>query len=349
MNGYPKTLLFALVLGALLYLPGPVKVHAAQQPKPKPQAQQQQAEEDPGYTEEEYDTYDKAAKEADSAKRIDALVAFMEKYPKSKLMSYIDASYQTTLFELQKGQNWAKLLSASEMWLKTHPDDLQAVSYAADAAEKSGNDKQYLDYAQKLYAAKPVAQLAASIQATYKKIGDNANYEVWTEKLMTLPEYAGDYGLRFVFVQKYDKEKNLTKAAEYARLTLKSLDAAKKPDNKSDADWHKEANTVRRVCYTVVGMDAYDKEKWADAISALHSAAKVDPTDTSWYYIGMCEWKQKKIEDAMISFAKAELLKGDMRAQSKDKLETLYKSLHNDTLIGVDKVYKKAQDEAAAK
>ena len=348
MTGYHKTFAFALLLGVICYFPGPGKIQAqTPQQKPKPKVEQP-AEQEPPYTEEEYDAMDKAIKEPDAAKRVDLLLAFIEKYPKSELMKNIDSYYVSTMFELDKSGNYAKLLPAAEAWLKLHSNDLQAIVYVATASEKLGNDQKYLEYAQKIYAEKQDPRLAASIQATYKKIGNQAKYEEWTEKLFTFPDYAGDYGLRYVFVEKYDREKNPTKAAEYAHLTLKSLDAAKKPDNKSDAEWRTETTAVRKACWMVIAMNDYEKKKWENAVTALENVLKTDcKFDKAYYYIGQCLWQQGKIDDAMLYFAMTELCKSDMAAQAKEKLETLFKPLHNNTTIGIDKQYKKATDELA--
>jgi hypothetical protein len=352
MTGYLKKILFALVLGAICYITGPGRIFAQtpqQKPKPKQQVQQP-AETDQEYSEEEYDAYEKATKETDAAKRIDMLLAFIEKWPKSKLMNYIDTSYQTTMYELNNSKNFAKLLPAAEAWLKLHPTDITAMGYAASAAEGTGNDQKYLDYAQKIYAEKPVPALAASIQATYKKTGNQAKFEEWTEKLMTLPEYAGEYKLRWVFVEKYDKEKNTAKAAEYAQLTLKSLDAAKKPESQSQTEWNTETATVRKACEMTLALNAYEKKRWSEAVKYFEAAAKLDPnSDEAYYYIGQCLWHNEKIEEAIQYFAMAELCKGNMAKKAKEQVETLYKPLHNQTTIGIDKVYKKASDELAAR
>ena len=43
----------------------------------------------------------------------------------------------------------------------------------------------------------------------------------------------------------------------------------------------------------------------------------------------------------------AELMGGDQSPKAKARLELLYKALHNDTLIGIDKVYRKAKEALA--
>ena len=46
-------------------------------------------------------------------------------------------------------------------------------------------------------------------------------------------------------------------------------------------------------------------------------------------------------------FARAEKQGGDLAGQAKEKVEQLYKALHNNTLIGIEKVYRKANEEPA--
>jgi hypothetical protein len=294
--------------------------------------------------EDEYTDYQQATQERDPATRFDLLINFSEKYPESRYAPNIDSAYQKTMFDLRESKQYEKLLAASQRWLKTHADDLQAVGFAAESCEKLGKSTMYLEYALKLYGSKPVPQLAASIQSTYKAIGDDANYISWTEKLISYPEYAGDYGLRYLLVERYANANNMPKAVEYANQTLKVLDSAEKPDSKSEVDWRKELSIIRRACYTLLGMDAYEREEWTDAIRAFRAAAIADQNAYSWYYIGLSEWRLSQIEEAMVSFAKAELLGGELQVEAKERLEKLYRSLHNNTTVGIDKVYKKAKE-----
>src|SRR5512137_139589 len=95
-----RTLLVVLLASGLLFIAVP---GWTQQPKPKTQKPpaQNAPQEQEEYTEEEYDAYEKATQEADLDKRGTMLLAFMEKYPKSKLLSYIITAYQTLMFEHQ--------------------------------------------------------------------------------------------------------------------------------------------------------------------------------------------------------------------------------------------------------
>jgi tetratricopeptide (TPR) repeat protein len=339
-----KRFILALLASGLLFIGPP---GWSQQPKPKtqkPPAQPVQQEQEE-YTDEEYDAYDKAVNEPDLDKRGTMLLAFMEKYPKSKLKTYIVTAYQTLMYEYQKSQKYAKLEPLAEQWLKYYPDDLQTMAYIAESAQMLGQDKKFLDYGLKIYEQKPSAKLAGYISQSYEKVGDKDKYLEWTQKLFTYPEYDGNFGIRMIFVKKYADEKNLDKAAQYANLALKCLDVAKKQDAQSDADFQKEKATVRRYCYFILGLNLYEKDKYAESIKNLEMALKAERFDAAYYYIGQDLWRLEKVEDAILAFAKAVILKGDTSAQAKEHLEKLYKGLHNNTLIGIEKVYRRAESE----
>ncbi len=301
-------------------------------------------EQDTEYTEEEFDAYEKADKEPDLDKKAQLLNAFIEKYPKSKLMPYIDRSYQTLMYEYNKNQNWAKLQPLAENWLKTHPDDLQAVDYAAASAYNLGQWQKFIDYGLKIYAAKPTKEYCYFLAQSYKKLGNEPKYLEWTEK--SFQYFPDNPAIRMEFVDKYAKEKNFAKAAEYAQLALKSLEQAKKPDAMPDAEWQKYVRDTKKSCHFLIGINSYEKERYPQAIQQLESALQSDKRfGPAYYYIGLSQWKLNKVDDAIDSFCKASLLKGDTQNQAKEHMEKLYKGLHNNTTIGIDKVYKRAETE----
>jgi tetratricopeptide (TPR) repeat protein len=343
-------LILFLSTAGLLALGLPCRAQQQAPPKQKkPAVQPAQPEQQEEYTEEEYDAYEKATQEPDLDKRGTMLLAFMDKYPKSKLMTYIVTAYQTLMYEHQKNQRYAKLLPLAEQWLKYHPDDLQTIAYIAESANRLGQDQKYIDYALKIYAVKPDCNLAASITNSYEKIGNKEKSLEWTEKLFSCPEFDGNSTIRMIFVKKYWDEKKLDKAAQYAGLALKALEAAKKPDDKSDADWRKDRTEVIASCNNIIGLNYLEKEKYAEAIKSLEKVVKVKKDCTAYYYIGRSQWKLDQVDDAMLSFAVAERCGGDRAGEAKAHLEKLYKAIHNNTLIGIEKIYAKAERVLAGK
>ena len=337
------TLFLFLLAGSLVLFPGVARGQGQAKPKPQPKAAEQEPQEK--YTEEEYDAMVAVTKEPDLDKRATMIFEFKDKYPKSELMSYVDQAYQSLVYELSKNQKWDKVEPLAEQWQKTHPNDLQTIAYIAESARNLGQDQKFIEYGEKVYQEKPTGEYAEAIAQSYKKMGNDPKYLEWTEKLFAYPEYDGAFGLRWLFVDKYMKEKKLDKAAQYAQLALKSLDVAKKPESTPDAKWKEDVTAVRRGCYFTIGLNYYEREKWDQAIKSIQQALKVERFAAGYYYIGLCQWKLDQVEDAILSFAKAETLKGEVAPQAKEHLEKLYKALHNNTTIGIDKVYDKAKKE----
>jgi hypothetical protein len=327
-----KLLLTLLVMmGALFLAPA-----YSQQP-----ADAQQQEE---YTEEEYDAYEKATKEADLDKRADMLIAFMEKYPKSKLQSYIDRSYQDLMYQYHQAQNWAKLGPLAERWLKTHPDDLQAIDYVAASAQNLGQHAKFIEYGLKVFNVKPTKEYVYFIAQAYRKLGNEAKYLEWTEK--SFQYFPENFAIRMEFVEKYVKEKNFSKAAEYAQLAQESMRQAKKPETTSEGDWQKAVRETRKSTNFVIGLNHYERDRWPQAIKSLEATVAIDKRFApAYYYIGHSQWKLGQVDEAIESFCKAVLLKGETETQAKEHMENLYKSLHNNTLIGIEKVYRRNRQE----
>ncbi len=91
-------------------------------------------------------------------------------------MPYIDRSYQASMYEFNKNQNWAKLGPMAEAWLKNHPDDLQAIDYVAASAYNTGQYQKFVDYGLKVFAAKPTKEYVYFLAQSYKKLGNDPKY-----------------------------------------------------------------------------------------------------------------------------------------------------------------------------
>jgi tetratricopeptide (TPR) repeat protein len=297
-------------------------------------------EEETPYDDVEFGAYEAATKEPDLEKRGTMLLAFIEKYPKSALMVYINTGYELLLQECSQTKQYKLLEPLAEKWLKISPNKIQTIAYLAEAAQKLGNDLKYAQRLEEIYAIDPKGSYAADILVAYGKAKNQAKVDEWTEKVLKIPEYDANFSLRFDFVKKYAEANNYSKAAEYAKLTLKSADLVKEPSK----DVQDQLGKVRYACHLFIGMNYYEDGKFLEAIRALQQALRQEKHGEPYYYIGMCQWKLDKIEDAILSFARAELQGGDIAAQAKEKLEQLYKAIHNDTTIGIDKIYRKAKE-----
>ena len=319
----------------------------------RPQAQQPKAaaqvdEQETSYTEEEYDAWDKAAKEPDFEKRGTMLLAVIQKFPKTTLMPNINGSYETLLFEVSKTKKYELLEQLAEKWLKLHPNTITTIKYIATAAENLGHDQRCAECLEEIYKSEPSAGVAYTLLQTYKRLNNQAKYSEWADEIFKMPEFDGDFILRAEFVKRYAAANNFPKAAEYAQLTLKSTDVAEKA-KQPDAETKEQLKDVRHACYHIIGMNYFEKDKFPEAISAFTQALKAEKYAEGYYYIAVCQRKMDKVDDAMISYACAELQGGEVEKKAKDNLEQVYKALHNNTTIGIDKVYNKAKEQGCGK
>ena len=340
MKCHSNLLLFILLMWAATLFP----IAAAGNPLANPtQEKAAGEEEETPYDEVEYGAYESAVKEPDFEKRGAMLLAFIDKYPKSALMVYIRSGYETLLHECSQAQKYQLLETLADKWLKLNPNNIQTIAYLAEAAQKQGNDLKYAQRLEQIYTLDPKGSYAGDILTAYGKAKDQAKVDEWTAKILKIPEFDANFLLRFDFVKKFMEANNYSKAAEYAKMTLKSADLVKEPSR----EVQEQITKVRYVCHLTIGMNSYEDGKFAEATRSLQQALKLEKHGEPYYYIGMSQWKQDKIDDAILSFAMAELQGGAIEEQAKEKVEQLYKALHNNTTVGIDKVYRKAKETMA--
>jgi hypothetical protein len=299
-------------------------------------------EEETPYSEEEYNAYIAADQEPDFEKRGAMLIAFMDEYPESALMTYIEASYKQMLFECSENGKFQELETLAEQWKKLHPEDLQMTAYIITAADKLGHDDKFVAGLLELYEAEPTADRALYIARSYNKQNNTEKYIEWAEKALAYPEFASDFILRYDLVQHYVGEQDYEKAAAWARKTLEAADQVKQPS----AETATQLSAVRNASHHLIGISQYEAEKFADAEQSFRNALEAKGYGEGYYYIGLCQSHQDLIDDAMISLAIAERhFGGEVAPKAKEYLEKLYRALHNGNLTGIDKVYRKAKEQ----
>lgn len=309
--------------------------------------EEEEGEGEEALTQEEYeeslaqtDAYMAAIGEEDPLKRGEMLRDFISKYPKSPLIeSHIKPSYTILLTECYQNQKFEELETLSEKWLEIYPDNQQTISFAATAAAQLKHNDKYLKYLLELYKMQPNAGTARAIAQLYDQKGDFDKYLQWCETTFTYPEFKVDYTLRYEILRKYADAGNVAKATEYAKKTLDVLDAAETPD----AAGKKVMEGIRRECYHVIAISLYENQKYAEAMKYFERALKIEKFQDGFYYIAQCYWRLGDPETAHDYFAAAELLGGNMTDKAREYKEELYKTLHNNTLIGIEKVHKRAQ------
>jgi len=309
------------------------------------ESEEYETEEEYEAAQKEYNDYMKAAEEPDLLKRGDMLIEFIKTYPESNLTeSYVRPTYVRLLSDCNDNQNFEELGILSEKWLELYPDNTRAIAFAYNAAVQLEHHEKSIQYALKIYEIQPTLGIALSIAQNYDKLGNFGKYVEWCETVFSYPEYSVDYTLRLKIMTQYAEAGNYSKAAEYAEKILEVLKSAQKPD----AAGQENLPTIRRICNHLIGIHYFESEKFQKAIQYFDSALKNDPYQEGFYYIARCHWalsevQTDSVETAHDFFAAAEIFGGDLTEKAKEYKEQLYKPLHNNTLIGIEKVHKRAQ------
>lgn len=340
MKCHYKMFLPALLAMAVGFFITGASSHANAAAQAAPAGESQATEEETGYTEEEYAAWEAADKEADPIKSGTMLLEFIKKYPQSKLMPHVEYSYKKLLTQTSEGEKYQVLETLAEQWNKIKPGDVQTLAMIAKAAEKLEHDEKCAQCLEEIYQMYPQADYAREIARLYRKMKNDSKYIQWIGTALKHPENDANFRLRYELMEFYAGNKDMAKATEYAQATIKAADLV---DNPSQED-AKVLNAIRHQANHVIGVTLYDQEKYDAAIAAFKKAIKAEKYAEGYYWIGMCQWAQKNVDDAILTFAKAELQGGDMAPKAKEKLELLYKGLHNNTTVGIDKVYRKAKE-----
>jgi tetratricopeptide (TPR) repeat protein len=343
MKGYSRLLLLTLFAITLVCATIAIGNHAvmAAQTTTAQAAGDPSSEEEAGYTEEEYAAWEAADKEPDPVKSGTMLIEFLKKYPETKLMTYAEYSYKRVLSQCNEGKKYQELETLAEQWNKLKPGNKTTLALMATAYDKLGHEEKCIQCMEEIYKMEPQAELAYQIALRYKeKLKNESKYLQWAGIVLKASDYDADFGLRFDLMQLYTKNNDMPKAVEFAKATLKSIELVKNPAD----DVIKKIPLVRHQAYHVLGVNFYEQKKYDEAIVAFQNALKAEKYADGYYWIGMCQWAQDKVDDAIIMFAKAELEKGDIAPKAKEKVETIFKGRHNGNTTGIDKVYRKAKE-----
>ncbi len=349
-------LLSILFLCTALNLPALFAGPSLVQSQPPASQQQKKDEVDTPYTEEEYAAYEKAVNEPDLMKRKQAIAAFTAANPKSALLSYVTPVYLQLMQQLLKnaldGKKFQELADLSEEYLKAYPNDLLGTAMAAEAYRELKNYPKFIDYGQKVFTAKPDPAIAYYLTMAYEATKDNVKYMEWALKTMSLSPDNIAYQLEFIpkLSKIHTDQKQLDKAAVLQQKMLVALDKATKPATTSDAEWKDYLSREKGRAWQVIGENLFQKDKWQESINAYTKAATfIKKNDFAYFRIGTCHWRLNDPDSAIENFARAYVINGEVAKSSYEYLEKLYKSIHNQSTVGINKVLDEAKKELGVK
>jgi len=120
-----------------------------------------------------------------------------------------------------------------------------------------------------------------------------------------------------------DPEKRLAKAEQYCQKALDLMPALVKPANVNDEDFQKAKNQAAALAYSGLGLVAFRRGKFADAIPHFEQSVKVDPSPdpVNYYLLGICQQKTSHFDDAVAAFTKCAAIPGGLQATCKNNIE----------------------------
>jgi tetratricopeptide (TPR) repeat protein len=296
------------------------------------------------YTEEEYKVFQDVQAEKDDAKKVDMIAKFLKEKPKNPLRPNMVAEYQKVIIELKNEKKWTQIVALGEKFIDAVPGDDFTEGALAAAYSETNNTKGFATFGEKVYASKPSPALAMELARAYQKLGNEAAALKWKEKV--LASDPGNIEILADAMKKYMASQNFPQAVKYAKQCLSVLPTAKKPAGADDAAWKTTVDQTYAIAYAVIGQDAYQNKRYAEAIRNLDSAVKYfKRNDGAYFLLGMCYWQTNKLEPAMLNFAKAYVIRGAQSADAKKNLDIMWKNGHKGSLAGQDAILQRAQQD----
>jgi tetratricopeptide (TPR) repeat protein len=277
------------------------------------------------YSEEDYKLFQDVQAEKDDAKKVDMIVAFLKEKPKNGLRPNMIAEGQKVIVDLSNEKKWSQIIAVGDKFLDVAPNDTITVNAMTAAYSETGNMKGFAAFGEKAYASKPSPELAMALAKAYQQLGNSSKALQWKEKVLAAEP--DNIELLTETIQKNAQSQNLAQAVKYARQCLAALPKAQKPAGTNEAAWKSTVDNAYAISYGIIGQDAYSKNQFGLAIKYLEEAVKYyKRMDAAYYALGMSYWQSRKLDAAMLNFAKAYVIHGAYANSAKAQLDKIFAS-----------------------
>jgi len=120
-----------------------------------------------------------------------------------------------------------------------------------------------------------------------------------------------------------EPQKRLAKAEQFCQKALDLLPTLAKPDGVSDELFLNAKNQMAAMAYSGLGVVAYRRGKYADAIPNFEQSVKLDPQPdpVNYYLLGLSNEKASHFDDAAAAFTKCAAIPGAVQATCKQSVE----------------------------
>jgi tetratricopeptide (TPR) repeat protein len=120
-----------------------------------------------------------------------------------------------------------------------------------------------------------------------------------------------------------DKQKRLDKAEQYCKKALELMPGYPKPENLTDDQFTAAKNQISAMAYGGLGLVAFRRGKFAEAIPNLEQSAKLDnaPDPVNYFLLGVSNEKTSHFDDAVAAFAKCAAIPSGLQANCKSGID----------------------------
>jgi len=120
-----------------------------------------------------------------------------------------------------------------------------------------------------------------------------------------------------------DPMKRLAKAEDYCQKALDVIATLPKPESMTDEVFLNMKNQIEALAYSGLGISAFRRGKYPDAIANLDKSVKLDsqPDAVNYYILGLSNQKASHFEDAIAAYTKCAAIPGGMQATCTQNIE----------------------------
>jgi tetratricopeptide (TPR) repeat protein len=124
-----------------------------------------------------------------------------------------------------------------------------------------------------------------------------------------------------------DKDKRLMKAEQYSKKALELIPTLPKPAGLTDEQFTAAKNQTSAMAYSGLGLVAYRRGKFEDAIPSLEQSVKLDPNPdpVNYYLLGVANEKGSHFDDAIAAFTKCASSPGGLQPTCKAGIDEVKK------------------------
>ncbi len=121
--------------------------------------------------------------------------------------------------------------------------------------------------------------------------------------------------------------KRLLKAEQYSKRALELMPTLQKPVGLTDEQFATAKNQTSALAYSGLGLVAYRRGKYEDAIPSLEQSVKLDPSPdpVNYYLLGIANEKGSHFDDAITAFTKCASVPGGLQPTCKAGIEEVKK------------------------